>query len=107
MQFSSTNNLESSVSTINDQFGSGSVLTSIRSKVNDSSLEVGWVGHSAHGDSIEPFISENRVGIENNCGLAKFSVETAIKRTLGQVGEDVSWRDTVDSDLVVCPLDGE
>lgn len=31
----------------------------------------------------------------------------AKRRTLGQVGEDVSWRDTVDPDLVVCPLDGE
>jgi hypothetical protein len=62
-----SNPLESSVSTINDQLRSSSVLTGIRTKVDDSTLEVGWVSHSAHGDSVQPFISENRVGIKDNC----------------------------------------
>lgn len=42
-------------------------MTGIRTKVDDSTLEVGWISHSSHGDSMEPFISENRVGIKDDC----------------------------------------
>ena len=45
-------------------------MTSIRAKVDDSTLQVGRISHSTHGDSVKPFISENRVGIENDCKSA-------------------------------------
>ena len=34
-------------------------------------------------------------------------MELSDRRTLGQIGENVSWRDTVDPDLVVCPFNSE
>lgn len=82
-------------------------MTSIRSEVDDSSLQVGWIGHSSHWDSVEPFISENRVGVEDDYWSVHLKQYKTKGRTLGQVGEDVSGRDTVDSDLVVCPFDSK
>lgn len=62
--------LQRRVTTVNGELGAGGVLTGVRAEVDDGTLEVGWVGHSSHRDSVEPLVSKDGVGIEDDCRSA-------------------------------------
>jgi hypothetical protein len=62
--------LQGSVTTVNDELRAGSVLTGVGTEVDDSTLQIRGVGHSSHWDSVEPLVSQNGVGIKNDCRSA-------------------------------------
>ena len=60
--------LQASVTTVNGQLGASDVSRSVRTEEDDGALEVGRVAHAAHGDTVEPFVPELSVGVENDFG---------------------------------------
>ena len=60
--------LQTSITAVNGQLGTGDVPTSVRAEEDDGALEVGRVAHASHRDTVEPLIPELRVGVEDDFG---------------------------------------